>query len=351
MVTPASISELAHLTRARLIGDGSWTVSGVGAVSIARADQICFLRTARFAAVWPRSNGAAAVVSERLGPESLYENDPRKRPLLVVAEADVALVALLNRFAPAEENPPSAGIHPSSLVHPSAVIAPSAHIGPGCIVRARARIDEDAVLLAQVYLGEEAAIGAGSRLHPGVRVLDRCRVGARCTLFAGSVIGSEGFGFARQPDAHGPVRFPHIGNVVIDDHVDIGANSCVDRAKFGSTTIGAGTKIDNLVQIGHGCTVGRFCVICGQCGLAGSVTLGEGVVLGGRVAVTDHVTIGDGAHIGGTSGVAADVPAGGAYLGSPAEPATDWKRGYAAMKSLGRLLPQIRMMVKKSGLP
>ncbi len=181
-----------------------------------------------------------------------------------------------------------------------------------------------------------------STLHPHVSVLDRCIIGNDCVLHAGVAIGADGFGYRPSPDGRGLLKIPHIGNVVIGDHVEIGANSCVDRAKFGSTTVGNGTKIDNLVQIAHGCRVGRSCIICGQTGMAGSVIVGDGVIIGGGVGVADNVEIGSGARIAALSGVTGNVPAGQTWMGAPAAPAGEWRRTYAAMRRMGKPKGQVR---------
>jgi UDP-3-O-[3-hydroxymyristoyl] glucosamine N-acyltransferase len=349
LVTPATITELAQLTRARLIGDGSAVVSGVASLSGANSSHLCFVRSPGFASEWATSKGAAAIVSATVNAESVHDADPLGRPLLVVPDADLALIAVLTRFAPPPLEPRAPGVHPSSFVHASARIAATAHIGPGCTVMAAAVVGDHAVLVAQVHVGEAASVGASTRLEPGVRVLDRCSIGTHCILHGGVVIGADGFGYSPAPDGRGLIKVPHIGNVVIHDHVEIGANSCIDRAKFGSTIIGMGTKIDNLVQIGHGCVLGRFCILCGTSGLAGSVTLGDGVVLGGGVAVVDNVTIGSGAKIGGLSGVGTDVPANTVYMGIPAGPASEWKRTQVALRGLWKMMPQLRRLLKSTG--
>jgi UDP-3-O-[3-hydroxymyristoyl] glucosamine N-acyltransferase len=183
---------------------------------------------------------------------------------------------------------------------------------------------------AYVHVGERTV------LHPNVVIYERSVVGNDCILHAGVIIGADGFGYHPRPDGRGVIKIPHIGNVVIHENVEIGANSCVDKGKFGSTVIGAGTKIDNLVQIGHNCQLGRSCILCGECGLSGSVKLGDGVVLGGRVGVADNVSIGSGARVGAYSGVSNDIPPGAVYLGVPAGPANEWKRIYGFLRRLGK---------------
>ena len=349
MGTPVPIHELVELTRARLIGDGSRLVDGLAALLTATQSHLCFVRSQRFVAEWIASEGGAALVAPGLDAEAVYEGDSRKRPLLVVDNIELALVAVLTRFAPVLIEVRRPGVHPSAVIHPSALIAETAHIGPCCTIGAGAAVGEGSVLVAQVHLGENAVVGAATRLEPGVRVLDRCRIGSHCIVHAGVVVGADGFGYV--PGPRGLVKVPHIGDVVVQDHVEIGANSCIDRAKFGSTVVGMGTKIDNLVQIGHGCVIGRFCILCGQSGLAGSVTMGDGVVVGGRAAIADNLTIGDGARIGGGSGVGVDVPAGASFMGSPAMEAHEFRRSYIAFKGMGKLMPRLRRLIKAADAP
>ncbi len=253
----------------------------------------------------------------------------------MVPDADLALIKILSLFAPRTPAPPP-GIHPTAYVDPSARVAATASIGPHCVISAGATVAEHAVLMAHDFVGENASVGPGTRLHPGVRILERCTVGGSCTLYPGVVIGADGFGYRPDPSGDGLVKVPHIGDVVVEDHVEIGANSCIDRAKFSSTIIGAGTKIDNLVQIAHNCLVGRCCVLCGGTMLAGSVTLGDGVVLGGQVGVADNVTIGAGSRVGAKAGVNNDIPGGADYMGHPAGPASEWRRTFAKLRLMGR---------------
>jgi UDP-3-O-[3-hydroxymyristoyl] glucosamine N-acyltransferase len=197
-------------------------------------------------------------------------------------------------------------------------------------------VGEHAVLHPHVTLGAEVRVGDRTVLHPGVRVQDRCEIGDDCILHPGAVIGADGFGYHPSPDGKGLLKVPHIGTVIVGRHVEIGANACIDRAKFGATTIGEGTKIDNLVQIGHGCRVGRSCILCGHAALAGSVTLGDGVILGGKVGVADGIEIGAGAKVAAGSGITNTVPPGATYMGNPAGPAGEWRRMFAAMRRLGK---------------
>ncbi|HYE63177.1 MAG TPA: UDP-3-O-(3-hydroxymyristoyl)glucosamine N-acyltransferase [Phycisphaerales bacterium] len=333
--------ELAALVGAELLGPPTIRLERIDALERAGAGTLSFIRSGAYLKDWENGKAAAALVSrdvplgvlrETLGNGSAMRE---ARALLVVPDADLAMVRVLDVFA-ARSAPVKPGVHATAAVDPGATVSPSAFIGPGCTVSAGAVIGENAALIAQVHVGHGAKVGAGTTIHPHVSVLDRCVVGAHCIIHPGVVIGGDGFGYRPSPDGRGLVKIPHIGNVDIGDHVEIGANTCIDRAKFGSTVIGSGTKIDNLVQIAHGCRIGRSCIICGKCGLAGSVVVGDGVVLGGGVSVADNLEIGSGSKLAALSGVVNNVPPGSIWMGAPAGPAGEWRRTYAALRRLGK---------------
>lgn len=335
--------DLARVLGATLVGRADLVIHRVGHVDDAAAGTLAFFRDQIHARKWLASGCPAAIASAACAPAS-GAWDPAARALLVVPDADLALLQVLRQIE-ASHTAPAPGIHPSAVIHADARVAPTASIGPGCVIGAGASIGERATLLANVTIGPQAVVGEGCLLHSGVCVLDRCTLGRRVILQANAVIGSDGFGYVAT--RAGLVKLPHVGHVEIDDDVEIGACTCVDRAKFGVTRVGAGSKIDNLVQVAHNCVIGHSCVICGSCGLAGSVTLGDGVVLGGKVGVADGVTIGSGARIAGYAGVAADVPPGAVYMGTPAGPATEWRRIYGIFRLLPRLMPHFKRILRE----
>ena len=213
---------------------------------------------------------------------------------------------------------PPAGIHATAVVAASAKVDPAAHVGPLCVIGEGAIVAAGAVLEARCYVGARASLGADCWLKPGVVVGDYCVLGARCRIQSGAVIGSDGFGY--EP-VNGEIRrIPQIGNVVLEDDVDVGANSTLDRARFSQTVVGRGTKIDNLVQIAHNVRIGRQCLITAQVGIAGSTTLGDHCVLGGQSGVAGHLTLGDRVKLGAQTGLFEDVPADGFMNGTPAVP-------------------------------
>ncbi len=340
MSPPAPIlsGDLAQRLGATLLGPADVPLARIDSLDQGVAGSLVFIRNHRFARRWPASAASAALISRSIAltdliPDFDPANPASPRPLLIVPDADLAAIRAASFFAP-PATPALPGVHPAAVVEPGATIHPSASVGPCCVVRRGASIAEHAVLVAQVYVGVDAAVGAHTTLHPGVRILERCIVGRRCIFHPGVTVGADGFGY--RPTPEGLAKVPQIGNVVIEDDVEIGANACIDRATFGSTLIGAGTKIDNLVQIGHNCRVGRHCVLCGHVALAGSVTLGDQVMLGGKVGVADNIEIGDRAKVAASAGVVSDLPAGGVYMGAPAGPASEWRRILVGMRRLAK---------------
>jgi len=323
-----------------LVGDESVLISGVEQIDTAGANQITFIGGKKYIPLWESSKASAALVNEELdikpGPG---------RALIRVRDADLAMAEVLALF----ELPAASaiiGIHPHATVDSSAVIGEDVSIGAGCYVGPNVQIGAGTRLYPNVTVLDGTIIGAQCILWSGVVIRDRCRIGNGCILQIGVSIGGDGFGYRPSSDGRSLVKIPHIGSVVLGDGVEIGANSCVDRGKFSATTIGAGTKIDNLVQIGHNCRIGRCCVIAACTGVAGSVTMGDGVMVGGCVAIKDHTTIGSGARIGGGSGVAADVAAGQTVVGYPADDQHQAVRQWAAIRKLPDMIRSQNALLK-----
>jgi UDP-3-O-[3-hydroxymyristoyl] glucosamine N-acyltransferase len=312
---------LAATLSARLVGRGDLPITAIATIETAAAGCLTFIRDEKYAKQWATSGASAAVVVEGL---TIADHDEQSRALLFVKEADLALATCLELLHPgAADLHAEVGVHPTAVVHPTAHVDPTARIGPFC------------------YVGPEASIGADTVLHAHVTVMDRCIIGSRCIMQPGVVIGGDGFAYRPAPDKAWPggmklAKLPHIGNVVIGDEVEIGSGTCVDRGRLGSTTIGDGTKLDNLVQIGHNCRIGKCCVICGQAGMAGSVTLGDWVQVGGGVGIGDNLQIGSGVKIAAKSAVMNDIPAGQTWAGLPAMAGREYFRVLAALRKLGK---------------
>lgn len=339
--------ELATRLGARLLGPSDTAITGLEALHAAGPGDLSFLRDGRYLEALVKSKCAAALVSEaKIDTAAAHQLNP-SRALIIVKDADAALIGLLEMLSPKFELSP--GRHPSAVVDPSAKVSPAAQIGPNVVIAAGASVGDGTVLGPGVSLAREVRVGRGCVLHAHVAVQHDCVIGDGCILHPGVVIGADGFGYRPAPDGRSLVKIPHIGNVVVEPGVEIGANSCIDRGKFGATRIGAGTKIDNLVQIGHNCTIGRCCIICGCCAVAGSVTLGDGVTLAGGVGIADGRTIGARATIAGRSGVMDDVPAGETWFGYPARPSRQMMRLVAAQDRLPDIMSQVRRMMKDAG--
>lgn len=309
--TPDEIAAIVQPSARR--GATTATIRGISALGPARPGDLSFLGNPRY-----KTDVASTLASVVLVPPD-YAGAPRPDQLfLVVDRPSVALARVCARIEPLLWPSPPPGVHPSAIVAPGAKIAATASIGPFCVVGEEARIGERTHLQESVSIGRDTVVGDDCRLMPGVRIYAGCRIGRRVRVHANVVIGSDGFGYEFVSGRHEKV--PQVGTVVVEDDVEIGAGAAIDRARFGRTVVGEGTKIDNLVQIGHNVTIGKHCILCGQVGISGSTVIGDYVAFGGQAGVAGHIRIGSGSKIGGQAGVISDLPAGGAFNGNPAIP-------------------------------
>jgi UDP-3-O-[3-hydroxymyristoyl] glucosamine N-acyltransferase len=309
--TPADIAALTSPQATH--GATTATIRGLAALADAGPGDLSFLGNPKY---------KAEVVATRASIVLLpvdFVGEPRPGQLfLLVENPSVALARICARIEQSLWPQPAAGIHPSAVVAPGATIAATATVGPLCVVEADAVVGERAHLQAQVFLGRAARVGAECWLMPGVIVAAECELGQRVRLQPGVVIGSDGFGYEFVQGRHEKV--PQVGNVVIGDDVEIGANTTLDRARFSRTSVGEGTKIDNLVQVAHNVVIGKHCLLCAQAGISGSTTIGDYVVLAGQAGVAGHLHLGQAAKIGGGAAVTQDVAPGAFVNGSPAIP-------------------------------
>lgn len=322
-----SIQEINEVLKGEIFGDTSQSITAPEQLEVAKDSEISFIGNKKYEKLWASSKACVAVVNEDISIEP-----GKNRAFIKVKNADLAMSQILELFAhpmPAFE----VDIHPSAVVDKSAVIGAGTKIGAGCYVGPKVVIGENTILYPNVTLLDASTIGNNTVIWSGTVIRERCHIGHHCIIHPNATIGADGFGFRPCPE-RGLVKIPQIGNVIIGNGVEIGANSCVDRGKFSSTVIGDGCKIDNLVQIGHNSKLGRFCIMAGNSGLAGSVTLGNGVIIGGSSSIKDHTTIGDGAIVGAGSGVTGDIPAGKTMLGYPAVEARDALKQWAILKRL-----------------
>ena len=328
--------QINQVVNGSLSGSPTIMITGVEQISEATTNQLSFIGEKKYIKLWDQSRASAAIVNNSLDIEP-GEN----RALVRVADADLALASALQLFEP---EPPKCepGIHSTAVVDSTAEIGAGAAIGAGCYIGPGVVIGMNTKLYPNVTVLDDSSIGSETIIWSGTVIRERCCIGNCCIIHPNVTIGADGFGYRPSSDGRGLVKIPQIGTVEIGDGVEIGAGSCVDRGKFSATSIGDGTKIDNLVQIAHNCKLGRSCVMAGQSGLAGSVTLGDGVIMGGRAAVKDHVTVGAGAKLGGGAGVISDVAPGKTLLGIPADDYQQILRLWAAQKQLPDLIKQMK---------
>ncbi|HRC84171.1 MAG TPA: UDP-3-O-(3-hydroxymyristoyl)glucosamine N-acyltransferase, partial [Thermoanaerobaculia bacterium] len=285
-IRPARLSELGERLRAEVRGDGSKTIVGLAALDVAGPEELSFLLHPRYRARAAASQAGALLVSK----EEADRPEFAERALLVVEDPELARLELLSTLYPSR--PGHAGVHPTASVAASAQVDPSAALGPYAVVGEGSVVGADAVLCAHVVVGRDCRVGAAVVLHPHVVLYDGTELGARTVIHAGSVLGADGFGYLSRSGRH--LKVPQVGRVVVEEDVEVGALSTIDRATLGETRIGAGTKIDNQVQVGHNVQVGRGCILCGQAGIAGSSRLGDYVVLAGQAGVGGHLEVGRG---------------------------------------------------------
>ena len=333
-MTQLSVQEIAQHVSGKIIGNKEIIITGLEQIELAQPGQLTFIGSRKYSRLWEHSKASAALVSEDL------ELEPGKRTLIQVVSADLAISQALELFAPAAPQL-TAGVHETAVVDPTVVLGNNVSIGPGCYLGPHVSVEDDSVLYANVTLMDGSTIGHRSVLWPGVVLRERCHVGDDCILYPNASIGSDGFGYRPSADKKTLVKIPQIGEVLIGNGVEVGANSCIDRAKFSSTKIGDGTKIDNLVQIGHNCSIGQSCIIVASAAIGGSVTIGDFATIAGKVAIKDHVTIGSHAIVGGGSIVISDVEPHKFVSGFPAAPHKTTLQQWASIKKLPEILKKL----------
>ncbi len=333
---PLTVREIAEIVGGTVQGDDSVEIESISPLDKAKATDITFATNHRYAAKLQRSAAGAAVVAD--------EPAQAPMPLIRTAHVQEALAKFLAALAGPKDLPPT-GIDPTAKIDESAQIDPDAAIGPFVVVGAGAVIGKGSALLNYVSVGKNVRIGEQSVLHEGVVIKHNCTIGNRVVIGSNSVIGFDGFGYYFKDGKHN--KIPHIGSVVIQDDVEIGACTCIDLAKFGLTLIGQGTIVDNLVQIAHNVHVGRACILVGLVGIAGSAKLGDGVILAGHTGVKDNVVIGDGVVAGAFSGISSDIEPGTEILGIPAGPVRDKMRAFIAADKLPEMIKRLKSIEKR----
>ncbi|MBN2684602.1 MAG: UDP-3-O-(3-hydroxymyristoyl)glucosamine N-acyltransferase [Pontiellaceae bacterium] len=330
--------EIAERLGGTLDGDGTIEIVGVAGLKEAGDGDISFLANPKYASLVATTKASAVIVPndwDRVAPCALIR----------VENADQCFARAAELFYEAPPVP-APGIHPTACVADSAQLGKSVSIGPNCTVEEGVIIGANTVIHANCVIGYKTVIGENCLLYPLVSTREFTQIGNRVIIHNGSVVGSDGFGYAVQKDGS-RIKIPQIGNVVIEDDVEIGANVAIDRARFGKTCIGRGTKIDNLVQIAHNVIVGEHSVMCGQVGISGSTTIGSRVILAGQAGLAGHLEVGDGAVVGAQSGVMKNVPPGDFVMGSPAFPHLQNKKMVANALLLPKLKDKIRALEER----
>lgn len=331
-----TIARIAQQIRGEVLGDASLELTGLASAENARPGDLTFADKAEYFAAAEASQATAILVSG--GPFTATI-----KPLIQVANARIAFARLLPLFFPPEDQP--AGIDPSAKVGPGAQVDHTAYVGPNCVIGAGVKIGARTVLMGGNHVGRDSQIGDDTRLFPNAVLYYCTQVGNRVTIHAGTVIGSDGYGYVFDEGRHRKVL--QVGNVVIHDDVEIGANAAIDRAALGSTVIGQGTKIDNLVHVAHNVVMGKHCLVMGQVGFAGSTHLGDYCVIASQSGIAGHLKLGRQATVGAKSGVMRDIPDGTTVLGIPAMPDKQTKRQWIAAQQLPEMVRRLRELEKQ----
>jgi UDP-3-O-[3-hydroxymyristoyl] glucosamine N-acyltransferase len=334
-----TVGEIARLLGGKVDGEETLEIRGVAGLEMASPDELAFAEGERAVAAAAASRAGCVLVPEGVAIAG--------RTTIAVARPKLAFVRAADALLPSP--PAQPGIHPTAVVDPAAQVAPDASVSPYVVIERGAQVGAGTRIGAGAFVGENVIIGEQCVLYPRVTIYAGAQIGNRVILHAGVVVGSDGFGYVFHEGRH--QKFPQIGQVIIEDDVEIGSNTAVDRGSLGVTVIGQGTKIDNLVQVAHNVTIGRHCVIASQTGISGSVQIGDYVVMGGQVGIGDHVRIEDRAVLGGGAGILPGkiVRTGETVWGRPARPLHEFKRMYAHLSHLPKLAQKVKELVRQAG--
>lgn len=337
-----TVGELAEMTQSEIIGDPNLTITNVADLHSAEAEDVSFLANPRYERAMTHSKAGVVIVSSK---DLLIEG----RNFLINSNPTKAFQLLLETFHKQQELTAFRAIHPTAVIHDSSHIGSGVTIGPHAVIDEGAHIGDNTFIGAGTYIGREVSIGKESTIHPHVTIREQCSIGCRVVIHPGVVIGSCGFGFTSDERGRHH-KLQQVGNVVVGDDVEIGANTTIDRSRFKSTVIGRGTKIDNLVQIAHGVKIGEDVIIVAQTGIAGSTTIGNHVVIGGQTGIAGHIEIAPKCGIAAMSGVSKTITKPGNYRGNPAVPIDLFNERFIETKNIGRLkkrVDELEKMVEK----
>jgi UDP-3-O-[3-hydroxymyristoyl] glucosamine N-acyltransferase len=335
-----TLEELAQLCDAQIQGDNSTlSINAAADIMTATANEVTVLSNTKYAKYLKDTRASACFISN----DATYEDVPKDLVLLPCADPEISFLKAVSALHPIAKLTRS--ISEKAAIADSVTLGKNINVGAFSTIDELSAIGDESEILASVNIGRNVSIGKNCRIYPNAVIYDNTIIGDNVIIHSGAIIAADGFGYKYRNNEH--IKVPHVGNVVIADNVEIGANTCIDRGALGSTTIGAGSKIDNLVQLGHNNTVGRNVIICGQSGISGSCTIGDGVVLAGSTGIADHVTIGQQAVVMARTGVASDVKPGAQVFGSPAKDKKVAWRELAALSKLPELFKKFKALEKR----
>lgn len=334
-MTVRKVKEIADYIGGELMGDGEIEISNIRDIKEAGEGDVAFILHPRFAGLM-NSTKASCIIAPR-------EVEKASCALIRAKNPSLAFTQVVD-FLEVGKIPHPAGIHKTAVIGEKVKLGENVALGANCVIEPEVEIGNNTVIYPLAFIGRGSKVGDDTIIYSNVSVRERVIIGSRVIIHAGTVIGSDGFGFDSSTGRH--VKIPQIGDVIIEDDVEIGACVTIDRAKFAHTLIGKGTKIDNLVQIAHNVQIGENCIVVAQCGVSGSSELGKYVIMGGQVGIVDHIKVGDQVMIGAQAGVTKDVPPGTIMLGSPARPIRKQKKIFALIDMLPELYDRIKKLEK-----
>ena len=330
------LEDLSRIVAGELVGNGDLMVRGIAPIAEAGPEEITFAESLKVLAKYRDTTEAAALIVPK-------DAQDVGRPHIKVANPRLAFAQVLREFAwPPEVMP---GIHGSAVVHETAELGDNVAIGPQVVVGKGVKIGAGTILMGGVYIGAETILGENCLVYPNVCIREQLQIGNRVIVHAGAIVGEDGFGFVTLPDGH--VKVPHIGTVIIEDDVEIGANTAIERGTCGSTIIGRGSKIGNLVQVGHNVKLGENCLVVAMTGIAGSAIIGDRVTLAGQSGIAGHLTVGNDCVVAARGLVAGDLPPGSFVSGFPARPHRENMRVIAAQRRLPELMDRVKELEGK----
>ena len=332
-------AQIAGLIGGKIIGDKNAVINGVSPIENGLEGHLSFVAQEKFSEFLERSKCSVLIVSENLIEDKSYNPT-----LIAVENAYLSFQVLMNLYQ--EMQSKKSGIEEGAIIHHSVELGRDIYIGSHAYISEKSIIGDSSQIYPQVYIGKNVKIGNNCKIYSGAKIYDFCEIGDNCIVHSNTVIGSDGFGF--QPTKNGFEKIPQLGNVIIENNVEIGSNCSIDRGTIGSTIIGEGTKIDNLIQIAHNVKIGKHNVIAAQAGIAGSSTIGDWNMIGGQVGIVGHVKIGNEVKIQAQSGIIRNVKDGEVLYGSPSMPASDFRRNYVHFRNFADIVQRINKLEKNS---